>query len=152
MSKSNFEKRIAELKQDSEGGEQDVLMRGIYVIREFCLTKKTNAFLVSEKLLQQNDDFRSIIYRLLDYRIIHSTASALTHKSQAGTFQGFVIDIGCYAHLRKLDGRFSELDVSDSDAKDRLRYAPILEEADFKSLFKATPDDVEVALLADVAP
>lgn len=149
MSKSNFEKRIAELKQDSEGGEQDVLMRGIYVIREFCLSKKTNAFLVSEKILQQNDDLRVLIYRLLDYRIIHSTASALTHKSQPGTFQGFVIDIGCYAHLRKLDGRFSELDVSDADAKDRMRSAPILEEEDFQSLLNSTPANVEDALLED---
>ncbi len=149
MSKSNFEKRIAELKQDSEGGEQDVLMRGIYVIREFCLTKTTNAFLVSEKVLQHNDDLRVLIYRLLDYRIIHSTASALTHKSQAGTFQGFVIDIGCYAHLRKLGGRFSELDVSDVEAKDRMRSAPVLEESDFKLLFEKTPENVEGALLAD---
>lgn len=151
MSKSNFEKRIAELKQDSEGGEQDVLMRGIYVIREFCLSRKTNAFLVSEKVLQQNDEFRVLIYRLLDYRIVHSTASALTHKSQPGTFQGFVIDIGCYVHLRKLDGRFNELDVSGSDAKDRMRSAPILEESDFQSLFKLTPANVESALLADEA-
>ncbi|MCR8960618.1 hypothetical protein M0765_023675 [Variovorax sp. S2] len=149
MSKSNFEKRIEELKQDSEGGEQDVLMRGIYVIREFCLSKGTNAFLVSEKSLQQNDNFRHLIYRLLDYRIIHSTASALTHKSQAGTFQGFVVDIGCYAHLRKLDGRFSELDVSADAAKDQLRSAPILDEGDFKSLFANAPANVEGALLAD---
>ncbi|WP_082818123.1 hypothetical protein [Variovorax boronicumulans] len=149
MSKSNFEKRIEELKQDSEGGEQDVLMRGIYVIREFCLSKGTNAFLVSEKILQQNDDFRSLIYRLLDYRIIHNTASALTHKSQPGTFQAFVVDIGCYAHLRKLDGRFSELDVSRDNAKDQLRSSPILEESHFQSLFVAVPENVETALLAD---
>lgn len=149
MSKSNFEKRIAELKQDSEGGEQDVLMRGIYVIREFCLSRKTNAFLISEKTLQQNDEFRVLIYRLLDYRIIHSTASALTHKSQSGIFQGFVIDIGCYAHLRKLDGRFNELDVSESDAKDRLRSAPILDEGDFQSLFDSTPVNVEDALMEE---
>jgi hypothetical protein len=152
MSKSNFEKRIAELKQDSEGGEQDVLMRGIYVIREFCLSRQTNAFLVSEKVLQQNDDFRVLIYRLLDYRIIHSTASALTHKSQSGTFQGFVIDIGCYAHLRKLLNRFNELDVSDSDAKDRMRSAPILEESNFQSLFQEAPANVEDALLSDGVP
>src|SRR5438874_12386300 len=43
LSRSNFERRIEELKQDSEGGEQDTLMRGIYVLREFCLDKKSNA-------------------------------------------------------------------------------------------------------------
>ena len=148
MSKSNFEKRIEELKQDSEGGEQDVLMRGIYVIRDFCLGKGTNAFLVPEKILQQNDNFRSLIYRLLDYRIIHHAASALTHKSQAGTFQAFVVDIGCYAHLRKLDGRFTELDMSDDLAKDQLRSAPILDESAFQALFNSVPKDVESALLA----
>lgn len=148
MSKSNFEKRIEELKQDSEGGEQDILMRGIYVIREFCLTKGSNAFLVSEKDLQQNDNLRSLIYRLLDYRIIHNAASALTHKSQPGTYQAFVVDIGCYAHLRKLDGRFSELDVSEANAKDSLRSAPILEMAEFQSLFSSAPEEVEDALLS----
>jgi len=149
MSKSNFEKRIAELKQDSEGGEQDVLMRGIYVIREFCLSKTTNAFLISEKTLQQNDSFRTLIYRLLDYRIIHSAASALTHKSQPGTFQAFLIDIGCYAHLRKLDGRFNELDISLGEAKDRIRSAPILDASNFSNLFNSAPDNVESALMQD---
>lgn len=149
MSKSNFEKRIAELKQDSEGGEQDVLMKGIYVIREFCLSKGTNAFLMSEKSLQQNDGFRTLVYRLMDYRIIHSAASALTHKSQPGTYQAFVIDIGCYAHLRKLDGRFNELDVSESDAKDRVRSAPVLEESSFNAAFDHAPNDAEEALLTD---
>ena len=72
LSRSNFERRIEELKQDSEGGEQDVFMRGIYVIREFCLDKKTNVFVVSERALQQRDDFRSLVNRLLDYRIIHN--------------------------------------------------------------------------------
>lgn len=150
MSKSNFEKRIAELKQDSEGGEQDVLMRGIYVIREFCLSKNTNAFLISEKTLQQDDEFKILIYRLLDYRIIHSAASALTHKSQPGTFQAFLIDIGCYAHLRKLEGRFTELDISEPDAKDRLRSAPILEVSEFETLFTTSPGNVENALMLEM--
>jgi hypothetical protein len=149
MSKSNFEKRIEELKQDSDGGEQDVLMRGIYVIRKFCLTTKTNAFLVSEKVLQQNDEFRALINRLLDYRIVHSTATALTHKSQAGTYQGFVIDIGCYAHLRKRKDRFTELDVAGSAAKDGMRSAPILEESHFRSLFDSSPTNVESALMEE---
>lgn len=149
MSKSNFEKRIEELKQDSEGGEQDVLMRGIYVIREFCLDKGTNAFLVAEKALQQNDSLRSLIYRLLDYRIIHHTASALTHKSQPGTYQAFVIDIGCYAHLRKLFGRFSELDVSADDIKEKLRSTPIMEPEEFASKFQDAPNNAEAVLLAE---
>jgi hypothetical protein len=150
MSRSNFERRIEELKQDSEGGEQDVLMRGIYALRTFCLTKKSNAFVISEQSLQQRDDFRQLINRLLDYRIIHNAGAAITHKSQAGTYQAFAIDIGCYAHLRKLDGRFNELDLSDRDAKEKLRSAPVFSPSDFESLLQATPQNVEAALLDDV--
>jgi len=84
LSRSNFERRIEELKQDSEGGEQDILMRGIYVLREFCLAKQSNAFVISDQVLQQKDEFRHLINRLLDYRIIHSAGSAITHKSQPG--------------------------------------------------------------------
>jgi hypothetical protein len=149
MSRSNFERRIEELKQDSEGGEQDVLMRGIYALRTFCLTKKSNAFVISEQSLQQRDDFRQLINRLLDYRIIHNAGAAITHKSQAGTYQAFAIDIGCYAHLRKLDGRFNELDLADRDAKEKLRSTPVFGPADFESLLQTTPQDVEAALLDD---
>lgn len=149
LSRSNFERRIEELKQDSEGGEQDTLIRGIYVLREFCLDKKTNVFVVSERMLQQRDDLRSLVNRLLDYRIIHNAGVALTHKSQPGTYQAFAIDIGCYAHLRKLDGRFNELELSDSDAKEKMRSAPILEAKEFETLWDTTPPNIEAALLSD---
>ncbi len=147
LSRSNFERRIDELKQDSEGGDQDALMRGIYALREFCLNKQTNVFLVSERVLQQQDAFRSLIYRLLDYRIIHNAGVALTHKSQTGTYQAFAIDIGCYAHLRKLEGRFNELDVSADGVKEKMRSAPILEASEFDSLRQSAPASVERALL-----
>jgi hypothetical protein len=81
---------------------------------------------VEERLLQQNDELRGLIYRLLDYRIIHNVASALTHKSQQGTFQAFAIDAGCYAHMRKLSARFNEIDLGDSDAREKARSAPLL--------------------------
>lgn len=124
-------------------------MRGIYVLREFCLNKSTNVFLVSERMLQQRDDLRSLVNRLLDYRIIHNAGGALTHKSQQGTYQAFAIDIGCYAHLRKLDGRFNELDLSDSDAKERMRSAPVMDANEFEALWSSTPTNVEAALLSD---
>lgn len=150
LSKSNFERRIEELKQDSGAGEQEPLIKAIYVIREFCLERQTNVFLVAERTLQQNDDFRSLVYRLLDYRIIHSGATALTHKSREGTYQAFSIDIGCYAHLRKLHGKFQELDLSATDAKERLRSAPLLEIAAFNLGFSTAPADVEELLTAEV--
>ena len=148
-SRSNFERRIEELKHDSEGGEQDVLMRGIYALRKFCLDKKSNIFVISEQSQQQNDHFRNLINRLLDYRIIHSAGSALTHKSHAGTFQAFAIDIGCYAHLRKLDRRFTETDVSGHDAKERIRSAQIFSEADYLELVRNAPHNVETAMLSE---
>ncbi len=147
LSRSNFERRIEELKQDSEGSEQDVLMRGIYVLRSFCLEKRTNVFVIAERDLQQRDDLRNLVNRLLDYRIIHNAGSALTHKSLPGTFQAFAIDIGCYAHLRKLDGRFFELDLSESNAKERMRSAPAFDAANLVALLEATPPDVHSALL-----
>ncbi|MGC5887926.1 hypothetical protein LDP09_25615, partial [Ralstonia pseudosolanacearum] len=114
------------------------------------LTKKSNVFVISEQSLQQRDDFRQLIHRLLDYRIIHNAGAAITHKSQGGTYQAFSIDIGCYAHLRKLDGRFNELDLTDRDAKEKLRSAPVFGPADFESLLQTTPQNVEAALLDDV--
>ncbi|HEY2014574.1 MAG TPA: hypothetical protein VGH38_13780, partial [Bryobacteraceae bacterium] len=133
------------------GDEQDDLLKGIYIIRQFCLERKSNVFVVQERMLQQNDMWRALFYRLLDYRIIHNCATALTHKSQEGTFQAFAIDIGCYAHLRKLQDRFSEVDVSLSDAKEKMRSSPILEEAKLANLFQSAPENLEEALLAPAA-
>jgi hypothetical protein len=147
LSRQNFERKIEELKQDAKGDEQDDLVKGIYIIRKFCLDKKSNLFLVEEKMLQQNDAWRALIYRLLDYRIIHHCASALTHKSLAGTFQAFAVDIGCYAHLRKLDGRFNEIDVSGRDAKEKMRSASVLDRGKLDSLISSVPANPEAALL-----
>lgn len=97
-------------------------------------------------MIQQEDQIRSLIYRLLDYRIVHSAGSALTHKSQPGTFQAFAIDIGCYAHMRKLHGRFTELDLADASAKEKMRSAPVLDAALFDEIWKAAPADAENAL------
>lgn len=149
LSRSNFERRIEELKQDSEGSEQDTLIRGIYVLRKFCIDRGINVFLVSEQMMQQEDHIRGLIYRLLDYRIIHSSGSALTHKSQPGTFQAFAIDIGCYAHMRKLYGRFTELNLADPGAKERMRSAPVLDAGLFDDLWKKAPADAERALIEE---
>jgi hypothetical protein len=152
LSRANFERKIEELKQDSKGEEQDDLLKGIYIIREFCLDKKTNLFVVHERMLQQNTAWRDLFNRLLDYRIIHSCAVALTHKSQVGTFQAFAIDIGCYAHLRKLQDRFSEIDVSSPEAKEQMRSAPVLDEAKLKEIFRNMPSDtadIQNALLSE---
>jgi len=83
----------------------------------------------------------------MDYRIIHHCASALTHKSQPGTYQAFAIDIGCYAHFRKLVGRFNEIDVSEPGAKEKMRSAPILDAARLSDLFNKAPSNIEEALL-----
>ncbi len=146
MSRSNFERRIEELKQDSEGDEQATLIRGIYVLRKFCIDKRTNIMMVSEEMMQQEDQMRALLYRLLDYRIIHSAGAALTHKSSPGTYQAFAIDIGCYAHMRKLEGRFNEIDVTDTGAREKMRSAPILTKEHFADLWSSAPEDAECAL------
>lgn len=146
LSRANFERRIEELKQDSEGQQQGILIRGIYVLRQFCIEKKSNVLLVSEGLLQQDDHIRNLLYRLLDYRIIHTAGTALTHKSQPGTFHAFAIDIGCYAHMRKLEGRFHEIDLSSADAKEKMRSGPILDKGAFGALWVAAPENAEAAL------
>ena len=150
LSRSNFERRIEELKQDSEEGrEQDALIRGIYVLRKFCIDKRTNVFMVSEQMMQQEDRIRDLVHRLLDYRIIHNCGVALTHKSEAGTYQAFAIDIGCYAHMRKLAGRLIELDLASADAKEKMRSTPILSDNEFDFIWKNAPNDVEGELLDD---
>lgn len=152
LSRTNFERRIEELKQDSEGREQDVLIRGIYVLRKFCIDKQTNVFMVSEQMMQQEDRIRDLMHRLMDYRIIHNCGGAITHKSQPGTYQAFSIDIGCYAHMRKLEGRFNELDLSGSGAKEQMRSTAILSADEFDSLWQSAPSNPEAELLNEDAP
>ena len=43
-----------------------------------------------------------------------------------GTLNAYMIDIGAYANLRKLEGRFTEIDISAPDARERCRNAPVL--------------------------
>lgn len=149
LSRSNFERRIEELKQDSDSSDQNILIRGIYVLRKFCIEKETSVFLVSEQMMQQEDRIRDLLHRLLDYRIVHNCGTALTHKSQAGTYQAFAIDIGCYAHMRKLHGRFNELDLTAQDAKERMRSMPILSVSEFDHLWQTAPNDSENEMLVE---
>jgi len=137
LSRETFERRIEELKQDSEGQDQDVLLRGIHAIREFCFKKKSNVFLIAENDLQNDNDFKVLLYRLLDYRIIHHVANSLTHKSKPGTnFQAFAVDIGCYAYMRNLQGRFDEFDFTEPKTKEKMRSSPILESAEFRRIWQ----------------
>ena len=149
MSRSNFERRIEELKQDSAGDEQATLIRGIYVLRKFCIDKRTNIMMVSEEMMQQEDQIRVLLYRLLDYRIIHSAGAALTHKSSPGTYQAYAIDIGCYAHMRKLKGKFNEIDVANTTERERMRSAPILTKEHFAELWSTAPDNAEDVLRSE---
>ena len=97
------------------------------MLRQLYIDKKSNILMVSEEVLQKDDQLRALLYRLLDYRIVHSAGVALTHKSQAGTYHAFAIDIGCYAHMRKLQTRFTEVDLSESTAREKMRSAPIFD-------------------------
>src|SRR5262249_38722033 len=72
LSLTVLQRRIEELKVDSEQQDQDALIKGIYAIRKFCVDRKTNVFLVSDRVLQEPNGIRDLINRLLDYRIVHS--------------------------------------------------------------------------------
>lgn len=148
LSRETFDRRIDELKQDSEGQDQDNLLRGIHAIREFCLTKKSNVFFIAEKDLQNDNDFKILLYRLLDYRIIHHVANSITHKSKPGTnFQAFAIDIGCYAYMRNLQGRFDEIDFTEPNSKEKMRSAPIFESGEFRRIWQDSHNkSIEAAL------
>ncbi len=105
---------------------------------------------MSDRVLQEPNGIRELINRLLDYRIVHSVGSALTHKSFPGTtLNAYMIDIGAYANLRKLEGRFSEIDVTAPDARERCRNGPVLDDATLMSLYKAAPEQAEAALMAE---
>lgn len=143
LSLETLENRISDLKKDSHAELQDKLLRGIYSIREFCLRNKWNAFVVEERVLRDVPGVNELLYRLLDYRIIHAAASAFTHKTHQGTFRAFVIDMGCYGFWRKLEGKLNEIDVSDKNAKEKLRSAPRLTEDDLKELSSQAPPNVE---------
>ncbi|WP_322034562.1 hypothetical protein [Burkholderia sp. BCC1970] len=139
LSKETFERRIEELKQDSEGQDQDTLLKGIYAIRSFCLEKKSNVFLVAENEIQIDDDLKLLLYRLMDYRIIHRAANSLTHKSKTGSnYQAFAIDIGCYAYMRNLQNRLSEIDLSEGAAKEKMRSTPIFEGEELRRILQGS--------------
>jgi hypothetical protein len=117
------------------------LLRGINVIAKFCLEKQQNVFLVRDQALQEQNGLRKLLNRLLDYRIIHSVGSALTHKSFPGTFTAFALDIGAYAKFRKLEGRFREVDITAADARERCRNSPILDLDALPELLRTAPAD-----------
>ncbi|MGD0905206.1 MAG: hypothetical protein ABR924_20120 [Terracidiphilus sp.] len=148
-SRSNFERRIADLKEDCGRAEQLILIKGVYVLRQLYIDKKSNILMVSEEALQKDDQLRALLYRLMDYRIIHSAGTALTHKSQPGTYHAFAIDIGCYAHMRKLQSRFVEIDLSENTAREKMRSAPIFDISLFYALWDQAPADAEQAITTE---
>ncbi len=151
LSLTVLQRRIEELKADSEQQDQDALVKGIYAIRKFCVDKKTNVFLVADRVLQEPNGIRDMLNRLLDYRIVHSVGAALTHKSTSGTFNAYMIDIGAYGNLRKLEGRFNEIDVTAADAKERCRNAPVLDESTLLNLYRNVPQATEEALIKEAS-
>ena len=105
--------------------------------------------MIPDVLLREDSKIERLIYRLLDHKIIHSVGSAFTNKSQAGTFHAFMIDTGCYANLRKLSGKMKEIDLSEMDAKEQIRSAPILTEKILKDIWMQSPDNPEATILAE---
>lgn len=136
-----FQRRIQELKADSEERDQDVLLKGINAITRFCLEKQENVFLVPDQVLQEQNGLRELMNRLMDYRIVHLVATALTHKTHAGTFTAYSLDIGAYAKFRKLEGRFREVDITAKDARERCRNSPVLDRDTLLASLRQAPAD-----------
>ncbi len=148
LSRTNLERRIQELKQDAPLDEQPLLLRGIFAIRQFCLyEKQVNSFVVEERELQENGRFKALLDRLMDYRLIHEVGTAFTHKSQPGTFRGYIIDVGFYAGLRKLQGKLTEIDLASDDWREKIRSSPVLGKDETLRLWKDVPIDAEARLL-----
>jgi hypothetical protein len=51
--------------------------------------------------------------------------------------------------MRKLQGRFTEIDLADTAAKEKMRSGPILEEENFKELWDSAPEDPEAVMLEE---
>lgn len=105
--------------------------------------------MVPDQALQEPNGLRELLNRLLDYRIIHSVGTALTHKSVPGTFAAFALDIGAYAKFRKLEGRFREVDITAADARERCRSSPVLSGDALLELLKTVPANPYVAAESD---
>ena len=84
---------------------------------------------------------------LIDYISVERTL--VTHKSATGTYHAFAIDIGCYAHLRKLEGKFTEIDVAATSSREKMRSAPILTKEQLEVLWSTAPNNPEDALRSD---
>ena len=96
---------------------------------ESSVLPQDERFLVADKTLQEKSAIKDLLNRLLDYRIIHLVGTALTHKSQGGTFTAYMIGHqGAYANLRKLANKFKGIHVTADGAKEQCRNAPVWKE------------------------
>jgi len=59
-----------------------------------------------------------------------------------------MIDIGCYAHLRKLANKMVEIDLSEAAAQEKIRSAPVFSEKDIHGAGQSLPSDIEQAVLS----
>jgi hypothetical protein len=53
-----------------------------------------------------------------------------------------MIDIGCYAHMRKHEGKMNEIDLSAAGAKEKMRSVPILSQEILQKLWEGAPHRV----------
>ena len=51
--------------------------------------------------------------------------------------------------MRKLQGRFNEINVADTTGRESMRSAPILTKEQLDDLWSSAPDDVEDALRSE---
>jgi hypothetical protein len=54
--------------------------------------------------------------------------------------------------MRKLHGRFNELDLSENQAKEKIRSGPVFDTREFDQLWASAPTNTEAVLLAEEEP
>jgi hypothetical protein len=117
-----------ELKIDADSQDLNDLEGLFNKIYAFCVDgKMKNVFQIDREQERSKPKEYSYILKLADLRLIHLVALARSNPTHAGkVFDIYCLDVGSYAHLRKLEGKLDEIDLSEGkNAIDRLRSAPI---------------------------
>lgn len=128
LSGNYFQSKRSDMNTDAESGEAERLMSLFERINEFCHKRGKNTFMIDCNLASTDPHGLQSILRLADFRLIHKISSSRSNPGHPGAvFDTYMLDIGAYAHMRKLTGRLSEIDLTRKGKTliDELRTAPV---------------------------
>lgn len=125
-----FADKKEDLKRDADSSEVDHLYSLFSKISAFCLEEKQkNIFQISKDSEEKKPDDYFRLLKLADFRLIHLISTSRSNPTHPGkVFDIYCLDLGTYAHIRKLSGKLDEIDLSlGKESIDKLRTAPIFE-------------------------